>query len=251
MEDGDSSGRFINDDDDDESDDDDDDDELQSLVNAAAFSAAARVAHMEEGEALLDQAARSSTKRGRKPARSKASSPSSANAAGSRIGADADADADADAEAGAGAGAVKGARTPSKRVKSRTKAGRGRGKGRGTSPVDGGGTAGADAGGKPGRKIVKTSQFRGVRYCKRSHKWIATICFKGKTKRLGVFLSEDKAAHAYDEAAYGIMRENPDVPPKNQPKPNFDESTGERIPYDRRGRRGALLVEDLRLFKGQ
>jgi hypothetical protein len=97
---------------------------------------------------------------------------------------------------------------------------------------------------KMGRKLVKTSQFRGVRFCKKSLKYVASISHKGKVRRLGVFPLELDAAKAYDEAAYKIIESQPDVP-AHQPKPNFDQQ-GNRIPYCRRARRqNKVLVEDV------
>lgn len=37
------------------------------------------------------------------------------------------------------------------------------------------------------RKIVKTSEFRGVKFCKKSKKYVASIQVNGKAQRLGMF----------------------------------------------------------------
>jgi hypothetical protein len=46
-----------------------------------------------------------------------------------------------------------------------------------------------------------TSRFKGVSYCKRREKWLATILVKRKARLLGFFVEEVEAARAYDRAA--------------------------------------------------
>jgi len=47
----------------------------------------------------------------------------------------------------------------------------------------------------------RSSKYKGVRLEKRSNKWRATICYKGRNENLGFFTNEEDAARAYDEAA--------------------------------------------------
>lgn len=46
-----------------------------------------------------------------------------------------------------------------------------------------------------------TSGFKGVTFHKKSGKWMARITIEGKTHYLGLFLSKEGAAIAYDDAA--------------------------------------------------
>ncbi|KAA0176786.1 hypothetical protein FNF27_01608 [Cafeteria roenbergensis] len=95
------------------------------------------------------------------------------------------------------------------------------------------------------RLRASVEHYRGVRFCKKSLKWIASISHKAKVRRLGVFTSEELAARAYDAAAYEIIAQQPDVPARHQPKPNFTRE-GERIPYSRRTRRhDKVMVENV------
>ncbi len=52
---------------------------------------------------------------------------------------------------------------------------------------------------------TKTSQYKGVSWEKRSHKWTAKLALNGKVKSLGNFKSEIEAAKAYDA---GVLRFN-------------------------------------------
>ena len=46
-----------------------------------------------------------------------------------------------------------------------------------------------------------SSKYKGVCWCKQTHKWSAKIQVNGKRKHLGRFLNEDDAGKAYNEAA--------------------------------------------------
>jgi len=45
------------------------------------------------------------------------------------------------------------------------------------------------------------SQYKGVVWGKHCQKWIAQIRYRGQRRRLGQYINETKAAHAYDAAA--------------------------------------------------
>ena len=55
--------------------------------------------------------------------------------------------------------------------------------------------------------IVRSSQFKGVHFCKWTQKWYATIRHGGVTIRLGPFDDEVEAARAYDRKAYELFGE--------------------------------------------
>lgn len=46
-----------------------------------------------------------------------------------------------------------------------------------------------------------SSKYKGVNWCKQTHKWSAKIQVNGKRKHLGRFSNEDDAGKAYNEAA--------------------------------------------------
>jgi hypothetical protein len=48
------------------------------------------------------------------------------------------------------------------------------------------------------------SQYRGVSWCKKMRRWIATIRRDGTTKHLGLFLTDHDAARAYNAAALSL-----------------------------------------------
>lgn len=52
-----------------------------------------------------------------------------------------------------------------------------------------------------------SSKYKGVSWCKRTEKWLAQIQIKGKSKHLGYFNSEKKAAEMYNKAAFEIFGE--------------------------------------------
>jgi len=45
------------------------------------------------------------------------------------------------------------------------------------------------------------SRYKGVSWSREIHRWIAQICVKGHSRRIGRYLSEEDAARAYDAAA--------------------------------------------------
>lgn len=52
-----------------------------------------------------------------------------------------------------------------------------------------------------------TSQYKGVHWHKPSAKWWARITYKGKTRSLGLYIDEKKAAQAYNQAAIKLFGE--------------------------------------------
>ncbi len=50
------------------------------------------------------------------------------------------------------------------------------------------------------RKINSTSEYKGVCWIKKSHKWLAYITINGRQNRLGYFETEEEAARVYQEA---------------------------------------------------
>jgi hypothetical protein len=54
---------------------------------------------------------------------------------------------------------------------------------------------------------VRSSRYKGVRFCKWNRKWYATIRYDGHTIRLGPFDDEIAAAQAYDRQAYALFGE--------------------------------------------
>lgn len=52
-----------------------------------------------------------------------------------------------------------------------------------------------------------TSDYKGVRYSKKSRKWEARITKDGKTKQIGTFVNEVDAAKAYDQEALKLHGE--------------------------------------------
>ncbi len=49
------------------------------------------------------------------------------------------------------------------------------------------------------------SEYRGVTYHKHKKKWYAFIQLDGKTRHIGVYLTEEEAARAYNEYAYEVL----------------------------------------------
>jgi len=56
-------------------------------------------------------------------------------------------------------------------------------------------------------KIKATSKYKGVHWCSRDKKWIATICCKGKRAALGHYETEIEAAQAYNKEALRLHGE--------------------------------------------
>jgi hypothetical protein len=55
--------------------------------------------------------------------------------------------------------------------------------------------------------IKTTSKYKGVHWCKRDNRWIATICCRGKRKAIGYYKTEIEAAKRYNEQALKIHGE--------------------------------------------
>ena len=55
--------------------------------------------------------------------------------------------------------------------------------------------------------VVRSSRFKGVRFCKWNRKWYATLRHRGHTIKLGPFDHEIEAAKAYDRQAYELFGE--------------------------------------------
>ena len=55
--------------------------------------------------------------------------------------------------------------------------------------------------------IKTTSKYKGVHWCNRDKKWIATICCNGKRGALGYYETEEQAAHAYNKEALKLHGE--------------------------------------------
>lgn len=58
------------------------------------------------------------------------------------------------------------------------------------------------------KKKKGTSRFKGVSFCRRSHKWVASIRPAGRSINLGRFENERDAAAAYNRAALFFFGEN-------------------------------------------
>jgi hypothetical protein len=52
-----------------------------------------------------------------------------------------------------------------------------------------------------------SSRFKGVTWHKHTKKWAAQIRINGKNRYLGLFVSEEEAAHAYTEASLAVQGE--------------------------------------------
>lgn len=62
--------------------------------------------------------------------------------------------------------------------------------------------------GKRNYEEPKTSEYKGVCYCKQTGRWKSTIRVDGKQKWLGRHNTEEAAARAYDEAAKELIGEH-------------------------------------------
>lgn len=60
------------------------------------------------------------------------------------------------------------------------------------------------------KKSNNSSGYKGVSLNKRTNKWLAQICFKGKRHYLGVFNSPEIASIAYKQAASKLHSINPE-----------------------------------------
>lgn len=56
-------------------------------------------------------------------------------------------------------------------------------------------------------KGQRKGKYKGVHYSNNSNKWVAQITKNGKTKHLGLFVDQDDAALAYNEAARSLHGE--------------------------------------------
>jgi HNH endonuclease/AP2 domain len=60
------------------------------------------------------------------------------------------------------------------------------------------------------KKSTNKSGYKGVSLHKTTKKWIAQICFKGKSRNLGYFESPEAASVAYKQAASKLHSINPE-----------------------------------------
>lgn len=60
------------------------------------------------------------------------------------------------------------------------------------------------------KKSNNTSGYKGVSWSKKSNKWLAQICFKGKRHYLGHFDNPENASTAYKQAASKLHSINPE-----------------------------------------
>lgn len=57
------------------------------------------------------------------------------------------------------------------------------------------------------RSCNKTSKYKGVSWCKANNKWVSQITKNGKTRKMGRFDCQIKAAKAYDKEAIRVHGE--------------------------------------------